>query len=141
MNINWNQSGMPMPLVSRLGKRNEFADFKSVLRDAQNQVMTPVDAEAMAHELVQADGREYVEMVRELTSALATAKNDLVAANRRYERLKAALERRGIAIDEDGAQPAEAERSAEVAAEVPAASVTDSDEWDAWNRKFQSLLG
>ena len=44
--FNWNQSGMPVSLVSRMGRRSTVAEFKSVLNDAQNQVMLSVDAEA-----------------------------------------------------------------------------------------------
>ena len=91
---------MPASLVSRMGLRSEFSDFKSVLNDAQNQVMTPVDAESMARELVQSNGREYVEMVRELSTALANAKKELEEANRRYERLTADLAKRGIRYEE-----------------------------------------
>ena len=84
MNIKWNQSGMPTTLVSRLGRRNEFAEFKSVIREAQDQVMSPVDAEAMARELVDGDGRAYVDMVRELSSELKCARRELEEANRKY---------------------------------------------------------
>ena len=136
MKVNWQQSGMPVTLVSRLGARNEFAEFKTVLRDAQNQVMTPVDAESMARELVESGGREYVEVVRELTAALEGAKRELEAANRRYERLVADLERRGIPLEE--ARPAPAETVAAAPAERPA--VDARDEWDEWDRKFQALL-
>lgn len=127
---------MPVTLVSRLGARNEFAEFKTVLRDAQNQVMTPVDAESMARELVESGGREYVEVVRELTAALEGAKRELEAANRRYERLVADLERRGISLEE--ARPAPAETVAAAPEERPA--VDARDEWDEWDRKFQALL-
>ena len=34
--FNWNQSGMPVSLVSRMGRRSAVAEFKSVLNDAQN---------------------------------------------------------------------------------------------------------
>jgi 3-methyladenine DNA glycosylase Mpg len=34
--FNWNQSGMPVSLVSRLGRKSTVAEFKSVLNDAQN---------------------------------------------------------------------------------------------------------
>lgn len=145
MNIKWNQSGMPATLVSRIG-RNEFSEFKSVLSDAQNQVMTPVDAESMAQELVQAGGREYVEMVRELTTALALAKRELESANRRYERLVADLTRRGVAIDEARLQAPEAGRLAEGPATGDSgrhaeAAAAAGDEWEEWDRKFQALLG
>lgn len=143
MNIDWNQSGMPMPLVSRLGRRNEFAEFKSVLNDAGNQVMTPVDAEAMARELVESGGREYVEVVRELTAALANAKRELEDANRRYDRLTAELAQRGIVLGE-GDAPALAEELPGGAADEPGeadSAVEPRDEWAEWDRKFQSLLG
>ena len=142
MNIDWNQSGMPMPLVSRLGRRNEFAEFKSVLNDAGNQVMTPVDAEAMARELVESGGREYVEVVRELTAALANAKRELEDANRRYDRLTAELARRGIVLGEGDAPELAALPSG--AADGPGeadSAVEPRDEWAEWDRKFQSLLG
>ena len=45
--MNWNQTGMPAAMVSRLGRR-EVSEFKSVLNDAQNHVMRPVDVEVMA---------------------------------------------------------------------------------------------
>ena len=137
MKVNWQQSGMPVTLVSRLGARNEYAEFKSVLRDAQNQVMTPVDAESMARELAESGGREYVEVVRELTTALEGAKRELAAANWRYERLVSNLERRGIPLEEMRSTPAET--PVEAPAERPVAA--GRDEWDEWNRKFQSLLG
>ena len=136
MNINWDQSGMPVTLVGRLGQRNEFADFKSVLNDASNQVMTPVDAEVMARELVQSGGREYVEVVRELTTALAQARQDLEDAHRRYDRLMTDLARRGIVLDECPA-PQTTENPKACAAGDAA---DERDEWEDWNRKFQSLL-
>ena len=135
---------MPATLVSRLGHRNEFAEFKSVLNDARDQVMTPVDAEAMARDLVQSGGREYVEMVRELTAALANARRDLESANRRYDCLTAELARRGIDIAAD--RPSASGGESCPPAEAPAASrksdsVKDERaEWEDWNRKFQSLL-
>lgn len=137
MKFNWNQSGMPVAMVSRLGARNEFSEFKSVLNDAQNQVMTPVDAEAMARELVQSNGREYVEMVRELSESLAQTKRDLEEANRRYERLTADLARRGIRIDDT--PPARQET--ELPAKGPDSAEDRLAEWEEWDRKFQSLLG
>ena len=136
MNFNWNQSGMPVSLVSRMGLRNEFSEFKSVLNDAQNQVMTPVDAEAMARELVEAGGREFVDMVRELTTALANARRDLEDANRRYARLTADLARRGISVDAEAPQPPAAEAPAREAV----AAADGRAEWEEWDRKFQSLL-
>lgn len=133
MKIKWNQSGMPTTLVSRLGQRNEFAEFKSVIRDAQNQVLTPVDAEAMARELVDSDGRAYVDMVRELSSELRNAKRDLEEANRRYERLVANLSARGISADELSS-PSAVDRH-------PEKTIDQDAEWEEWNRKFESLLG
>lgn len=130
MNIKWNQSGMPATLVSRLGQRNAFAEFKTVLSDAQNQVMTPVDAQAMARELVDSDGRAYVDMVRELSTELTKAKRELEAANRKYDRLVANLTKRGISIDEADTRSIEG-----------TAQKTADAEWDEWNRKFESLLG
>lgn len=120
---------MPATLVSRLGQRNAFAEFKTVLSDAQNQVMTPVDAEAMARELVDSDGRAYVDMVRELSTELTKAKRELEAANRKYDRLVANLTKRGISIDETDTRTIEG-----------TAQKTADAEWDEWNRKFESLL-
>ena len=131
-----------MPLVSSLGRRNEFAEFKSVLNDAGNQVMTPVDAETMARELVESGGREYVEVVRELTAALANAKRELEDANRRCDRLTAELARRGLVLGEEDAPGLAALPSG--AADEPGeadSAVEPRDEWAEWDRKFQSLLG
>ena len=146
MNIDWNQSGMPMPLVNRLGRRNEFAEFKSVLNDAGNQVLTPVDAESMARELVESGGREFVEVVRELTAALTNAKRELEDANRRCDRLTAELARRGLVLGEEDAPGLAAARTAGSASadrqEGAAGAVREPrDEWAEWDRKFQSLLG
>ena len=144
MKFNWNQTGMPASLVGRLTQRNEFAEFKSVLNDAQNQVLQPVDAEAMARELVASGGRPYVEMVRELSTALATARKDLEAANRRYERLAADLARRGIPLEEppprnaDGPDGEATARTSDRRASPPDGGLA---EWEEWNRKFESLLG
>ena len=150
--LNWNQTGMPSALVSRLGQRREIAEFKSVLNEAQNHVMHPADTEAMAQELVLSGGREFVEMVQELTAALVNAKKELEDANRRYERLTADLARRGIGIA-DGrlsepqtaglpVEPSDVLASAE--GESPAKSVASTDglaEWEEWDRRFRSLLG
>ena len=133
MNIKWNQSGMPTTLVSRLGQRSEFAEFKSVIRDAQNQVMTPVDVEAMARELVDGDGRAYVDMVRELSSELRNAKLELEASNRKYERLVANLAARGISVDELSSSVSNVQQ--------PETGSDRDAEWEEWNRKFESLLG
>ena len=128
---------MPASLVSRMGLRSEFSDFKSVLNDAQNQVMTPVDAESMARELVQSNGREYVEMVRELSTALANAKKELEEANRRYERLTADLAKRGIRYDEGVASA----KVIEPPVAEPAAPEAEPADWEDWDRRFQALLG
>ena len=128
---------MPASLVSRMGLRSEFSDFKSVLNDAQNQVMTPVDAESMARELVQSNGREYVEMVRELSTALANAKKELEEANRRYERLTADLAKRGIRYDEGVASA----KVIESPVAEPAAPEAEPADWEDWDRRFQALLG
>ena len=103
--FNWNQSGMPVSLVSRMGRRSAVAEFKSVLNDAQNQVMVSVDAEAMANDLVESGGREYVEMVRALSADLANARKELEAANLRYERLVANLRQLGTAGDRPHDRP------------------------------------
>ena len=140
--MNWNQTGMPSVL---LGQRREIAEFKSVLRDAQNQIMCPADAESMAKELVKSGGREFVNMVRELTTALANARRELEDANRRYERLAADLRQRGIGIPED---PCPQQKPDGLSA-APTSDVTPGEtrspkaelaEWEDWNRRFQSLL-
>ena len=146
MKFNWDQTGMPVALVNRLGKRNEFAEFKTVLNDARNQILQPVDAESMARELVQSGGREYVDMVRELSTALTNAKRDLEDANRRYERLVAELARRGIRLDAERhsrRQPAAARKNPPEPATSRASETASAglSEWDEWNRRFQSLLG
>jgi len=128
---------MPSALVSRIGQRNELAEFKSVLNEAGNHVMSPVDAESMAQELVESGGRELVEMVRELTAALANAEKELENANRRYERLAADLARRGISITEDGPVRQEPESSRR----EPKSILDGIEEWEEWNQRFQSLLG
>ena len=133
--MNWNQTGMPAAMVSRLGRR-EVSEFKSVLNDAQNHVMRPVDVEAMAEELAKSGGREFVEMVRELTASLANAQTELENANRRYERLTADLAKRGISIGEPGDQASE-----EAPPREPKSILEGMDEWEEWDRKFRSLLG
>jgi len=136
---------MPEALVSRLGQRNELAEFKAVLHDAGDRAMRSVDAESMARELLASGSREVVEMVRDLTTALARAERELESANRRYEQLTADLARRGISLAEapptlqetggtDGGATAKrpdhgAERPEDAAAE-----------WAEWDRRFQSLL-
>ena len=135
---------MPASLVSGLGLKRELAEFRSVLSDAQNQVLQPVDAETMAQELLQTGGRPFVEMVRELTTSLANTRKALEDANLRYERLTADLARRGIPLVDD--RPAGKKRprkSRRSPAPLPT-RVSDSaatTEWDDWNLKFQSLLG
>lgn len=138
MKFNWDQSGMPVTLVSHLGLRNDFAAYKTVLSDAQNQIVTPVDAEAMARELAQngGRGREYVEMVQELTASLVNARHELEEANRRYARLTADLARRGIPVDEANLVRSEAEPAVPETAQPSDAQA----EWDEWNRRFASLL-
>ena len=133
--MNWNQTGMPAAMVSRLGRR-EVSEFKSVLNDAQNHVMRPVDVEAMAEELAKSGGREFVEMVRELTASLANARTELENANRRYERLVADLAKRGISIGEPGDQATEKAPPRE-----PKSILEGMDEWEEWDRRFRSLLG
>ena len=126
---------MPTTLVSRLGRR-ELADFKSVLNDANNHVRSTIDAEAMAQELVESGRGDLVEMVRELTTALADSERELENANRRYERLTADLARRGISIGESADEaPKEPPRR------EPPSIMDGMDEWEEWDRKFRSLLG
>ena len=103
MRFNWDQTGMPTTLVSRLGRR-ELSEFKSVLNDANNHVRSTIDAESMAQELMDSGRGDLVEMVRELTTALASAEKELENANRRYERLAADLAHRGISIEESGGE-------------------------------------
>ena len=142
--MNWNQTGMPSALVNRLGQKRELSEFKSVLNDARNHVMHPVDAESMAQELVQTGGREFVEMVKELTTALETAKRELEDANRRYERLVADLERRGVSLVEES-QPESGDSPEEQSADNPSCDSKSSEDgqavWEEWDRRFRALLG
>ena len=137
---------MPSALVSRLGQRREIGEFKAVLNDARNQIMRPVDAESMAQELVESGGREFVEMVRELTTALANAKRELEESNRRYELLVARLKSRGVGLAEDpvprqAADPSPAAPPEERPSEEPKSSEDGLAEWEEWDRRFRSLLG
>ena len=129
---------MPVSLVSRMGRRSAVAEFKSVLNDAQNQVMVSVDAEAMANDLVESGGREYVEMVRALSADLANARKELEAANLRYERLVANLRQRGISLDADP-PPRQETPGAPVQESAPVAD--ERDDWDTWDQRFKALLG
>ena len=129
---------MPVSLVSRMGRRSAVAEFKSVLNDAQNQVMVSVDAEAMANDLVESGGREYVEMVRALSADLANARKELEAANLRYERLVANLRQRGISLDAD--PPARQEKP-EAPVQESAPEADEYDDWDTWDQRFKALLG
>ena len=138
MKFNWNQSGMPVSLVSRLGRKSTVAEFKSVLNDAQNQVMVSVDAEAMANDLVESGGREYVEMVRALSADLANARKELEAANLRYERLVANLRQRGISLDAD---PPPRQETPEAPVQESAPVADERDDWDTWDQRFKALLG
>lgn len=138
MKFNWNQAGMPANLVSRLGRR-ELTDFKSVLNDANNHVRSTIDAESMAQELMESGRGDLVEMVRELTTALANAERELENANRRYERLAADLTRRGISIDESGVE--EAAPKEVPPPREPKSILEGMDEWEEWDRRFRSLLG
>ena len=135
MNFNWDQTGIPANLVSRLGRR-ELTNFKSVLNDANNHVRSTIDAEAMAQELMESGRGDLVEMVRELTTALANAEKELENANRRYERLTADLARRGISVEESGVETSE-----ETPPREPPSIMDGIDEWEEWDRKFRSLLG
>ena len=136
--FNWNQSGMPVSLVSRLGRKSTVAEFKSVLNDAQNQVMVSVDADAMANDLVESGGREYVEMVRALSADLANARKELEAANLRYERLVANLRQRGISLDAD---PPPRQETPEAPVQESAPVADERDDWDTWDQRFKALLG
>ena len=136
MKFNWDQAGMPATLVSRLGRRNELAEFKSVLNDANNHVMSTIDAESMAQELMESGRGDLVGMVRELTTALANAERELEGANRRYERLTADLARRGIRVADKGDEAPE-----KPAPREPPSVLEGLDEWEEWDRRFRSLLG
>lgn len=143
MKFNWDQKGMPSSLVSCLGQRNEFAEFKTVLNDARDQVMRPVDVETMARALAESGGRDFVEMVRELSTELANARKELEDANRRCERLTAELERCGIRMDGRRSEESPAEKASGA---CPVSDESDSTadaaaEWEEWDRRFQSLLG
>ena len=129
---------MPATLVSRLGRRNELAEFKSVLNDANNHVRSTIDAEAMAQELMESGRGDLVEMVRELTTSLANAERELENANRRYERLAADLARRGISVEETGD---EAPKEPPPPPREPKSILEGMDEWEEWDRRFRSLLG
>ena len=127
-----------MSLVSRLGQRSTLSEFKSVLNDAQNQVMVSVDAETMAKELVESGGREYVEMVRALSADLANARRELEAANQRYERLVADLKRRGISLDADSPSRQETQ---DAPAQKTEPAADERDDWETWDKRFKALLG
>ena len=129
---------MPVSLVSRLGRKSTVAEFKSVLNDAQNQVLVSVDAEAMANDLVESGGREYVEMVRALSMELANARKELESANQRYERLVANLRQRGISLDAD---PPPRQETQAAPVQEPAPAADESDDWETWDRRFKALLG
>ena len=135
MRFNWDQTGMPTTLVSRLGRR-ELSEFKSVLNDANNHVRSTIDVESMAQELMESGRGDLVEMVRELTTALASAEKELENANRRYERLAADLERRGISIEES-----REEVPKEPPPREPPSIMDGMDEWEEWDRRFRALLG
>ena len=138
MKFNWDQSGMPVSLVSRMGLRSEFSEYKSVLRDVQDQVMIPVDAEALAKELVQSGGRAFVDIVRELTTTLASTRKELASANRRCERLSAELARHGIGLAAEAPPPA---APGDPAPPSAGPVVDAAAEWEEWDRRFQALLG
>ena len=135
MRFNWDQAGMPTTLVSRLGRR-ELSEFKSVLNDANNHVRSTIDAESMAQELMESGRGDLVEMVRELTTALANTEKELENANQRYERLTADLAHRGISIEESGDEAPEEPKPRE-----PKSILEGMDEWEEWDRRFRSLLG
>lgn len=135
---------MPAALVSNIAQRREFAEFKTILNDARNQIVQPVDAELMAQELVESGGREFVEMVRGLTTALTNARQELEDANRRYERLVADLARRGIGLDDEGCRDPESSRPEDTTDSFGGKSESSPDdglaEWEEWDRRFRSLL-
>ena len=144
MGMNWNQTGMPSAFISRLGQKRELGEFKSVLNDARNHVLRPVDAEAMAQTLFDSGGREFVDMVKELTTALDSTKRELEDANRRYERLVADLERCGISITDDTppeSDGAHEEPSGDRPPSEPKPQTDGAAEWEEWDRRFRALLG
>lgn len=72
----------------------------------------------------------------EVDTDIATVRQELESANRRYERLVADLAKRGISVEDlDSASPAE------VQSPKPAPADNGLAEWEEWDRKFQSLLG
>ena len=144
--MNWNQTGMPAALVSRLGQKRELAEFKSVLNDARNHILQPVDVEAMAQDLVQSGGREFVELLRELTTALSNAERNLEESNRRYERLVADLASRGVSLEDECMARRETDRSLneppkESSSEESKSAADAQAEWEEWDRRFRALLG
>ena len=126
---------MPTTLVSRLGRR-ELSEFKSVLNDANNHVRSTIDAESMAQELMESGRGDLVEMVRELTTALANTEKELENANQRYERLTTDLAHRGISIEES-----DDETPVKPQPREPESILDGMDEWEEWDRRFRSLLG
>lgn len=136
---------MPESLVNRLGRKNELSEFRTVLHDAGDRVMRSVDAEAMARELLESGSREVVELVRDLTTALARVEKDLEGANRRNERLCAELARRGIRMTPEDVLRQESDesdgRATEKLAKREVEQAADAvSEWEEWDRRFQSLL-
>ena len=100
--------------------------------------LVSVDAEAMANDLVESGGREYVEMVRALSADLANARKELEAANLRYERLVANLRQRGISLDAD---PPPRQETPEAPVQESAPVADERDDWDTWDQRFKALLG
>ena len=134
---------MPAALVSQLGLKREISEFKTVLNDAWNHIRRPVDVESMAQELAKSGGREFVEMVRALTTDLENAKKELESANRRYERLVADLARRGISLEEEPPSSADVARE-ESTKDVSHAEAKPPEDgraiWEEWDRRFRALL-
>ena len=162
--MNWNQIGMPSALVSHMGLKRELAECKSVLNEAQNHVMQPVDVGVMAEKLVESGGREFVTLVRGLTLDLEATKRELENANRRCERMREELTRSGVDVDENGlvknrddsrAKKAVKKDIAKETTEVSVVKHEPKDEpkkeppsildgqavWEEWDRRFKALLG
>ena len=142
--MNWNQTGMPSALVGQLVRRRESAELRSVLNDARDHIMQPVDVEAMAVKLMEAGCGDFVTLVKGLTEDLANAKRELENANRRCERLTAELAKRGIDIDGEEPQQSGSGRPTAGPAEekkVPPSPLDGQSEWEEWDRRFRALIG
>ena len=135
---------MPSALVSQLVRRRESVEIRSVLNDARDHIMQPVDVEAMASKLMESGGGDFVTLVKGLTEDLANAKRELENVNRRCERLTAELAKRGIDID--GEEPPRSEPGYQTSGpakdkKVPPSPLAGQSEWEEWDRRFRALIG